>query len=125
MSRALREHLADHPLLERRHRRRRAPIDTISQTNGADDAGEQPDERAAADRHRRGLVLLIEIRGQHAAADDPQTAAAVADADDRQRRQDADEETAEQMRLSSTAVGLGLRRWPSQLASRSTRGRGA
>ena len=56
----------------------RAPIETISQTNAPTmPARDQPGERAAPDGDRARIVLLIEIGGEHAAADHPQAAAAV------------------------------------------------
>ena len=66
---------------------------------GADDAGEQADHRAIAGHDRRGLALLQQVRGHHTAADDPQAAAQVADRDQGQRRQHADDQSADQCRL--------------------------
>jgi hypothetical protein len=48
------------------------------------------------------LILLLEVGRKDAAADDPE-ATAVAQLDDRQRRQHADEQTAEQSGLHATS----------------------
>ena len=67
--------------------------------HAADQAGHKPDQRAFGRRDLQRRVLLAQIDGQHAAAHDPQAAAAVAGADERQRRQHADEQPAPERRL--------------------------
>ena len=97
-----------------RSRRRAAPgaapsrmfstIETISQTTAPMHSGQKAGERAAPDGDRSRIVLLIEIRAEHAAADHPQAAAGIAQVDDRQRRQHADEEAAENGRLANRST---------------------
>ena len=71
MSRALRAKSPTSRCLERRHQHDSPRCETINQTNGADDAGEKPGAGAAPDGERARIVLLIEVGGQHAAADRP------------------------------------------------------
>ncbi len=78
-------------------------IDTISQTNAPIDAGEQSDDRAVADLNRLRMVLLHQVRRERAAKQNPR-AAAVGEVDHRQRRQHADDQTAEQRRLRFAGV---------------------
>ena len=62
----------------------------------ADDAGEQAGERAIAERDRERLVLLHQPGREHAGRDEPQPAAAVPGAHDRQRRQHAEHQAGQQ-----------------------------
>ena len=65
----------------------------------AHDAGEQAGERAVAERDRERLVLLHQPRRQHAGGDEPQPAAAVPRADDRQRRKHAEQQAGQERGL--------------------------
>ena len=66
-------------------------------------------------------VLLAQVGGQRAAADHPQAAAAVADVDDRQRRQHADEHAAPERRLKPLVHVSALAAARPRSVSRSTR----
>jgi hypothetical protein len=65
----------------------------------ADEAREQSNQRAIGRLHGVRVVLLHQIHGQRTSADDPHAAETVAEIDDRQRRQHADEQPAEKRRL--------------------------
>jgi len=65
----------------------------------AEEARQQACQRGVTRFDRRRLILLEHIRRDDAAADDPQTAAGVPDVDDRQRRQHAHHESANERRL--------------------------
>jgi len=70
----------------------------------AHDAGQQPAQRPLAEREGLGPVPLEQPGGQHAAPDDPEAAADVAERDDRQGRQHADEQPPEDDRLKLTLI---------------------
>ena len=67
-------------------------------------AGDQADQRAFGGGDLRRQVLLPQVDGQHAAAEDPEAAAAVSGVDDRQRREHADEQAAEERGLQSAGI---------------------
>jgi hypothetical protein len=76
----------------------------LSQTRNdrADEAGNQPAQHGVCGLEGERGVLLLEIDDEHAACDDPEAATRVRAADDGQRGQHPDEQTAQQRRLVTT-----------------------
>ena len=65
----------------------------------ADEARHEAEQRPFRGLERRMRVLLAQVNREHASAEDPQATTAVAHVDDRQRRQNADEDTTEERGL--------------------------
>ena len=79
-------------------------IDTSSQTTAPRRPERKSGQRPPANRNRSRIVLLIEVCAEHTTAHDPETTAEVAQVDDRQGRQDADEKAAEDGRLANRST---------------------
>ena len=95
--------VARQPLLKRRHHDVQHDRDD-EPDDGAQDPGQQSGQCATAYRDRSRIVLLIEICAEHTTAYDPETTAEVAQVDDRQGRQDADEKAAKDGRLANRST---------------------
>ena len=69
---------------------------TITYTKAPDDPREKPTHRSVLEGDRNGMALLHQVGRNDAASHDPEATEEIADRDDRQGRQHADERPSEQ-----------------------------